>query len=154
MISVMGNTKIITAIAISAIVIALAALIIPYQSHAQSNFQYTGVKREFWLFNSNIPGFNETKMAMPRDVYSMSTMAVNKGDTVVIHFFNTEFEGEDNHSFTILDNAYNINVKVKPGENKTITFNADTVGVFPFICTFHQPTMKGQLIVELPTGNQ
>ena len=120
----MGITKIVIAIAISAVAIALAALIIPYQSHAQSNFHYTGVKREYWLFNSNIPGFNETKMAMPRDVYSMPTIAVNKGDTVVIHFFNTESEGGDHHSFTILDNAYNINVEVNPGENKTITFNA------------------------------
>ena len=147
----MENTKIVIAIAISAVAIALAALIIPYQSHAQSNFHYTGVKREYWLFNSNIPGFNETKMAMPRDVYSMPTIAVNKGDTVVIHFFNTESEGADNHSFTISDNPYNINVILSPGENKTITFNANTAGIFPFICTFHQPTMKGQFIVEPTT---
>jgi plastocyanin len=151
---VIENTKIAIAIAISAIAIAIAALIIPYQSHTQSNIQYTGITREYWLFNSNIPGFNETKMAMPRDVYSMPTMTVNKGDTVVIHFFNTESEGGDNHSFTISDNAYNINVVLHPGENKTITFNADTAGIFPFICTFHQPTMKGHLLVESPTGNQ
>ena len=150
----MENTKIVAAIAISAVAIVLAALIIPYQSHTQSDFHYTGVTREFWLFNSNIPGFNETKMAMPHDVYSMTAIAVNKGDIVVIHFFNTEPQGGDHHSFTISDNAYNINVTLSPGENKTITFNADTAGIFPFICTFHQPTMKGQIIVELPTGNQ
>ncbi|HEV2193347.1 MAG TPA: cupredoxin domain-containing protein [Nitrosopumilaceae archaeon] len=150
----MENTKIVIAIAVSAVVIALVALIITYESQAQSNFHYTGVKREYWLFNSHIPDFNETKMGMPRDVYSMPSITVNKGDTIVIHFFNTESEGGDHHSFTISDNAYNINVALSPGENKTMTFNANTAGIFPFICTFHKPTMKGQLIVELPTGNQ
>ncbi len=149
----MENTKIVMAIAVPAVAIALATLIIPYESHAQSNnFQYTGIKREFWLFNSNIPDFNETKMAMPHDVYSMPSIIVNKGDTVVIHFFNTEPKGGDHHSFTISDNAYNINVEVSPRENKTITFDATTAGIFPFICTFHQPTMKGQLIVEPTTS--
>jgi len=146
------ENKIAIIMAISAVVIALAALIMPYQSHAQSDSHYTGVKREFWLFNSNIPDFNETKMKMPHDLYSMSTIAVNKGDTVVIHFFNTEPQGGDHHSFTILDSAYNINVALSPGEDKTITFNATTTGIFPFICTFHQPVMKGQFIVGLPTG--
>jgi len=152
---VLQNTKIVIALAVSAVVVALAALIIPYESHAQTNnFQYTGIKREFWLFNSNIPDLNETKMGMPHDVFSMSSIIVNKGDTIVIHFFNTEPRGGDHHSFTISDNAYNINEEVNPGENKTITFNANTTGIFPFICTFHQPTMKGQFIVESPISNQ
>jgi len=148
----MKNTKIVMVIAVPAVAIALMVLIIPYESHTQSNnFQYTGIKREFWLFNSNVPEFNETKMVMSHDVYSMPSITVNKGDTVVIHFFNTEPKGGDHHSFTISDNAYNINVEVSPGENKTITFNADTAGIFPFICTFHQPTMRGQFIVDSTT---
>lgn len=134
------------------IISALATLLVYYQSHAQSALQYTGVKREFWLFNSGIPDFNDTKIGMPHDIYSMPTIVVNKGDRVTIHFFNTEPRGGDHHSFTMSDNSYNINVILNPGENKTITFDAITTGVFPFICTFHQPTMKGQFIVELPSN--
>ncbi len=111
---------------------------------------YTGMKREFWLFNSYIPNFNDTKMGMPHDIYSMPLITVFKGDTVVIHFFNTEEAGGDHHSFTIVDKPYDIDVKLGPGENKTITFDANTTGVFTYYCTFHKPTMRGQLVVELP----
>jgi plastocyanin len=76
----------------------------------------------------------------------MPVMAVFKGDKVVIHFFNIEEPGADNHSFTIYK-PYNIDVVVHPRENKTITFVANTTGTFTYLCTFHQPTMMGQLIV-------
>ncbi|MFZ0843712.1 MAG: cupredoxin domain-containing protein [Nitrosotalea sp.] len=68
---------------------------------------------------------------------------------MVIHFFNTEEPGGDNHSFTIYK-PYNIDVILHPGENKTIIFYANTTGIFNYICTFHQPTMTGQLIVQPP----
>jgi plastocyanin len=115
-----------------------------------TNNSYKGVKREFWISDTDIPGFNETQMNMPRDVFSISSMTVTKGDTVVIHFFNIESPGGDNHSFTIWDKPYNLNVVVHPGENKTITFDATTAGVFAYLCTFHQPTMRGQLVVQMP----
>ena len=149
------STKItiITCISIAAIVIAIIAIAVPMKN-TQENVQaaYTGVKREYWLFNSDIPDFNETKMGMPHDVFSMPVISVLKGDTIVIHFFNTEEPSGDHHSFTILDKPYNINVELSPGENKTITFEATTPGVFTYYCTFHQPTMRGQLIVELPSS--
>lgn len=111
---------------------------------------YTGQKKEFWLFNSDIPDFNETSMGMSHDVFSMPTIAVFKGDTVMIHFFNTEGRGGDHHSFTMLA-PYDINTDLSPGENTTITFNANTTGTFTYYCTFHQPTMRGQLIVQPPS---
>ncbi|MFZ1075812.1 MAG: cupredoxin domain-containing protein [Nitrosotalea sp.] len=156
-----SNTTIITLglaiAAITIVIIAVTMLILPTsQATNQNTLQtsntqhYTGEKREFWLFNSEIPGFNETQMGMPHDVYSMPVMAVFKGDKVIIHFFNIEQPGGDNHSFTILDKPYNINVILHPGENKTITFDANTTGTFTYYCTFHYPTMRGQLIVQLP----
>jgi len=148
-----GSTKntIILAIAIAAIIIALIAIMIPLLNAPQVNNQhYRGQTREFWLFNSYIPGFNETEMMMPHDVYSMPAMSVFKGDTIVIHFFNTEEIGGDHHSFTIKDESYNINVELSPGQKKTITFDANTTGIFSYYCTFHQPTMRGQLIVKDP----
>jgi len=150
------NTKIviIASISITAIILALIAIVMPVKN-MQENGQtaYTDVKREFWLFNSDIPEFNDTKMGMPHDVFSMPVISALKGDTIVIHFFNTEDAGGDHHSFTILVKPYEINVELSPGENKTITFDANTTGVFTYYCTFHQPTMRGQLVVELPNSH-
>jgi nitrous oxide reductase len=113
--------------------------------------QYTGVKKEFYLFDTEIPGFNETEMGMPHDIFSMPVIAVYKNDKVVIHFYNIEEPGGDNHSFTIYDKPYNnIDVIVRPGETKNITFIANTTGTFTYLCTFHQPTMRGTLIVQPP----
>ncbi|MGI0102250.1 MAG: cupredoxin domain-containing protein [Nitrosotalea sp.] len=148
-------------ISVAAIAIALIAISMSLLATSQTNSQnmlqtsnnqkhYTGEKREFWMFDSEIPGLNETQMGMPHDIYSMSTMAVFKGDKVIVHFFNIEEPGGDNHSFTILDKPYDINVVVHPGENKTITFDANTTGIFTYYCTFHYPTMRGQLIVQPP----
>ena len=142
---------IIASISIAAITLSLIAIVMPVKN-MQENDQtaYSGVKREFWLFNSDIPKFNDTKMGMPHDTFSMPVISVLKGDTVVIHFFNTEDTGGDHHSFTILDKPYNMNLDPSPNENKTITFDANTTGIFTYYCTFHQPTMRGQLVVELP----
>jgi plastocyanin len=147
------NTKntIIISMSVVAIIIALIAITIPVLNTSQVNNQhYSGEAREFWLFNSNIPDFNETAMGMPHDIYSMPIMSVFKGDLVIIHFFNTEKTSGDHHSFTIKDEPYNINVELGPGQNKTITFDADTTGIFSYYCIFHQPTMRGQLIVHPP----
>ena len=152
---------IIAGISVAAIIVALIAITISLQNTSSTNNQnmlqtnnnqqhYTGEKREFWLFDSNIPDFNETKMGMPHDVYSMQVMNVFKGDKVIIHFFNIEELGGDDHSFTIFDKPYNIDVVVHPGENKTITLDTNMTGIFTYYCTFHQPTMRGQLIVQSP----
>lgn len=144
---------------IAAIAISIAAIFISTQSISHTNSQstlqsavshYQGKKREFWMFDSEIPDLNETQMGMPHDVYSMSNISVYRGDDVVIHFFNVEPQGGDNHSFTIFDKPYDINVVVTPGQNKTITFDANTTGIFSYYCTFHQPTMRGQLLVQAP----
>src|SRR5207302_999613 len=144
------NTTIL-GIAIAAIIISLITITMPLFSASQTDNQhYSGQTREFWLFNSNIPDFNETKMAMPHDVYSMPAISVLKSDTVLIHFFNTEEVGGDHHSFTIKDLPYNINVELSPGQNKTITFNANTTVLYIYNCTFHKPTKRAQLIVSTP----
>jgi hypothetical protein len=156
-----NTTAIILGISIAAIGISITlfAMVMPILTTSQTNNQntlqpnitqpYAGVKKEFYLFDSDIPIFNETEMGMPHDTFSMPVMAVFKNDKVVIHFFNVEEQGGDPHSFTIYK-PYNIDVIVHPRENKTITFIANTTGTFTYLCTFHQPTMTGQLIVQPP----
>jgi plastocyanin len=143
-----GKITVIAIISIVAMALALTTILIPVISASHGESSYLGVKREFWLFNSGIPEFNDTMMGMPHDVYSVQTITVKQGDTVVIHFFNKEPQSGDHHSFTILDQPYKMDIEVNPGENKTITFNANVAGTFTYICTFHQPTMRGQLVVE------
>ena len=154
-----GKNVIISGISVAAIIVAFIAIAISLQNTSPTNNQnmlqtnnnpqhYIGEKKEFWLFDSNIPDFNETKMGMPHDVYNMPVMNVFKGDKVIIHFFNIEELGGDDHSFTIFDKPYHVDVVVHPGENKTITLDTNMTGIFTYYCTFHQPTMRGQLIVQ------
>ena len=76
-------------------------------------------------------------------------LVVNQGDTVLIHFYNTEDEPE-HHNFILT--AYGINVDLAQNQHQDITFTASQAGVFRFYCSYHQPTMNGQLIV-LPTNS-
>ena len=137
----------------AAIIVSLILIAIPTTPVTKVT-KYTGVKREFYMFDSDVPTINETALGMPHDTFSIPSITVMRGDTIVLHFFNVESVSpdSDSHSFTIWDKHYNINIVVKPGETKTITFNATTSGIFPYICTFHQPTMTGQLVVQEPAS--
>ena len=125
------------------------ALAIPalYPSQASLNYNPTPSTKEFVVF-SNVAEFNDTEIGIPHDQFTPSTLIVNKGDTVLIHFYNTEDEPE-NHNFLLT--AYGVSVDLAQGEHQDITFVADQAGVFSFYCSYHQPTMNGQLIV-LPTS--
>lgn len=103
--------------------------------------------RTFYLENSEIDDLNQTKLGIPPDVFSLPQMAVEQGDNAIIHFYNLEDLGGDNHSFTLIDGPYNINKELAPQKNATITFNANQTGIFKYICVYHPPTMTGQLVV-------
>ena len=99
--------------------------------------------REFWVFTVILP-FNDTP-STPHDYFAPDRMTVNQGDTVTIHFFNTE-EVPENHTFT-MEAPYTMNHVVP--YNSTVTFSlvAGTAGIFPYRCLYHQPTMTGWLVV-------
>ncbi|HYA83495.1 MAG TPA: cupredoxin domain-containing protein [Candidatus Bathyarchaeia archaeon] len=107
-----------------------------------------GNKKSFYLFTDEIEGINETKLGMPADYYIPSIFVANKGDSITMHFYN--LDADDRHTFTI-GAPYNINEDVAPQHNATFTFKAGNEGVFRFYCTYHQPTMTGQLIVLPPS---
>jgi len=100
--------------------------------------------REFWVFSIVLP-FNDTMVGVPHDYFAPDRITVNKGDTVTIHFVNTEEEPEP-HTFTMAD-PYAVNKDLNAGESATFTFVASVAGIFPYRCTYHQPTMTGYLIV-------
>lgn len=144
--------KIALLISITSIIIVVSyvtsTLISNTSAHVVSS--YVGVKRDIFLFTSEMAEFNETRMGMPKDTFTPDTISVYKGDTLVIHFFNAEAEGGDKHSFTIYSKPYNVNTVLDPGQNKTITIDANTTGIYQYICTFHPPTMTGHLVVLEP----
>jgi len=102
------------------------------------------VNRTFYLFNSHVPDANETKLGIPTDLFTPSSITVNKGDIVTIHFYNVENEP---HTFTI-NLPYNIDKNVLPEQNTTIVFEASYNGIYQYYCKYHLPTMVGQLIVK------
>jgi len=124
----------------------------PFQNaQAVNPYSYKGVTREFYLTNMDNAKINETTSGLPPDIFNIPEMTVKKGDTVAIHFYNVEPVVDDRHSFTILEGPYVTNSVLDGGQNKTITFTANQTGIFTYICTFHPPSMRGQLVVTLPT---
>jgi plastocyanin len=110
-------------------------------------FLGASTNKTIYLFTSEHEDVNETQLLIPPDSFSPSEIAVNKGDTVNIVFYNVEKPPNgDRHSFTI-GAPYNIDKDLAPGQHSMITFKATEDGAFEFFCKYHQPTMRGELVV-------
>lgn len=143
-------STIVLAISLIAIILASASigLFLMTPAPAKTGYHPTPHTRDFYLVTSVID-FDETEAGIPHDIFSAKAITVNQGDKVIVHFINTEPVSEDErHTFTIP--AYNIDVDLAPGQKQDIEFTATEAGIFDFICTYHLPTMQGQLVV-LPT---
>jgi nitrous oxide reductase len=106
---------------------------------------FTGNKT-FYLFSSENEGINETKLGIPGDTYNLHTMVVQKGDNVIVHFYNLEIDENERHSFTI-GAPYKIDSDLAGNEHAVIKFKADHEGIFQYYCKYHPITMTGQLVV-------
>ncbi len=110
--------------------------------------KYAGTTREFHIFSVVDENIDEEKLGIPPDQFSQTQITVRKGDTVKIHFYNLEpVETQEVHSFTIPDGPYKMDHKVNAGDHLVIEFVADQRGIWEYMCTEHQPTMRGQLVV-------
>jgi plastocyanin len=108
--------------------------------------------KTFYVFSEEVE-LNETAAGVPGDIYSLPVIVVNRGDSVTVHFYNTEPTEEETverHSFTIDAQPYSVNTDTAPGESGNATFTADQEGIFPYYCIYHLPTMTGQLVVLPP----
>jgi hypothetical protein len=110
-------------------------------------FQYQApTTREYFLFNSSVD-LNESLYPFIHDTFFPDHLTANRGDTIVIHYINTESPPQgDRHSFT-MNAPYAVNQIVYPGGNANFTFTVNLPGVFRYYCIFHQPTMRGYLTV-------
>jgi plastocyanin len=160
-----------TSIAIIAIVAALASLgvvmlrggagTIPLQQVAvaqqQNNTTTTTTtqsimpassNKTFYIFSEEVEGVNETAARIAGDIYSLPVIEVNKGDSVTVHFYNTEEpETNERHALKIDAQPYSVNIDIAAGESGNATFTADQEGIFPYYCIYHLPTMTGELVV-------
>ena len=153
--SASGNSKL-TGTSIAAIAIALVAVsvasysltnIATFDDKDEDDERYVPQTREMWLFTQVDEHIDEDKFSIPPDQFSHDSIVVNKGDNVKIHFYNLEpVETQEHHTFTIRS-PYDINHDINAGEEASIVFTATESGIFDYLCTYHQPTMRGQLIV-------
>jgi plastocyanin len=79
-------------------------------------------------------------------VFDPSQIVVYEGDQVTLNIL-----GVNGRVHDISVNGYVEQFELHRGELKTVTFTADRAGTIEFICSIHQPTMHGQIMV-LPRG--
>ena len=144
------STKLV-GLSIAAIVIAIVAIFVASFSimdESTGNINsYNPQTRDIYLFSQVDENIDEDKFGIPPDQFSLGSIVVNKGDTVRIHFTNLEpVETQEHHTFT-LSGPYNIDADINAGEDTIIEFSATEAGVFEYVCTYHEPTMTGQLVV-------
>jgi plastocyanin len=140
------RNTIITAVLLSALVGSVTGLGVSYLAHPIPAAQ----TRNFYLFAVD-QSFNSTLAAGLKADYDFSTnvITINKGDTLVIHFYNPT---DKPHTFT-MTSPY-ANDIVLPAmtssliSSANVTISATQAGIFPFYCRFHLPSMSGSLVVQ------
>ena len=145
---------VIAAVLISAIVGSVSGLATNYLTRTSPSPE----NREFYLFARDLSfHFNQTSGAnrLTSDyIYSSNYIIVNKGDNLVIHFYNPT---DEPHSFTMAA-PYTNNATLPEGPTDTslsdpipdvtIAITANQAGTFLFHCVFHPPQMRGWVIVQ------
>lgn len=141
----------IAAIAIAIAAIVLVAILLTSTSRIGLELgeekPYTPQTREILLFTHVDESIEEEKAGIPPDQYAPTEIVVKEGDKIRIHFYNLEpVESQEHHTFTMRA-PYEMHYDINAGEDVVIEFTAKEEGVFDYYCTYHQPTMRGQLIV-------
>jgi plastocyanin len=141
-------------ISIAAIVIAAISVVIASASLSSVDMDdeeeleiYNPQTREMFLFTQVDEDIEEDAFEIPPDQFNPTQIIAKEGDRVKIHFFNLEpVETQEHHTFS-MSAPYEMNYDVNAGEDVVIEFTATESGVFDYFCTYHQPTMRGQLII-------
>jgi plastocyanin len=161
----MAIIAIIAALAVLGIAIVVTVVTIPQKQQQQALAQQqqnntttttattqsimpASSNKTFYIFSEEVEGVNETAARIAGDIYSLPVIEVNKGDSVTVHFYNTEEpETNERHAFKIDAQPYSVNIDIAAGESGNATFTADQEGIFPYYCIYHLPTMTGELVV-------
>jgi plastocyanin len=140
------RNTIIAAVLLSIAVAGVTGLGVTYALHPAPAPQ----TRNFYMFavDQGFPAANTTGLKADYG-FSAMTMTVNRGDTLIIHFYNPTDQA---HSFT-MGSPYTEDVVLPAMTNTKIstantTIIANTAGIFHYTCDFHGPSMAGDLIVQ------
>ena len=110
----------------------------------------TAQTRNFYLFAVD-QSFNSTLATGLKADYDFSAnvITINRGDTLVIHFYNPT---DKPHTFTMSSPYANDIVLPAMTSNlissANITISGTQAGIFSFYCRFHTPSMSGSLVVQ------
>jgi plastocyanin len=107
-----------------------------------NNPAFAQEQRTFYLFPIEIE--DAEKFKLMTDTFSVKTMVAKKGDNVTINYYNPE--ATEPHNFVLM-NPYNITKDLPGNQHTKISFIADKEGIYQYECTYHMPTMTGQLVV-------
>jgi plastocyanin len=140
------RNTVIAAVLLSALVGSVTGLGAWYLAHPSPASQ----TRNFYLFAVD-QSFNATLATGLKADYDFSAnvITVNKGDALVIHFYNPT---DKPHTFTMTSPYANDIVlpAMTSGliSSANVTISATQAGIFPFYCRFHLPSMSGSLVVQ------
>ena len=140
------RSTLVVAVLLSAAVAGVVGLGVTYGLHPAPAPQ----TRDFYMFavDQSFPAGNTTGLKADY-AFSSMTITVNKGDTLIIHFYNPTDQA---HTFT-MSSPYANNVML-PAMTSTyistqnLTIVANQAGIFPYTCNFHGPSMSGALVVQ------
>src|SRR6266702_4175202 len=146
MVTLSPRNTIIVAVLLSAVVGSVTGLGASYIAHTSPTAQ----TRNFYLFAVDQSFNSSVATGLKADYdFSANVITVNKGDTLVIHFYNPTDEA---HTFT-MSSPYTSDV-VLPAitinliSSANITITATQAGIFHYYCRFHAPSMSGNLVVQ------
>ena len=135
-----------TAVLLSALVAGITGLGVSYAYRPLPAAQ----TRDFYLFAVDQSFNSSLATGLKADYdFSANVITVNKGDTLMIHFYNPTDEA---HTFT-MGSPYTSDV-VLPAmtssliSSANITITATQAGIFHYYCRFHGPSMSGNLVVQ------
>lgn len=75
----------------------------------------------------------EIFMTVMRSRITPDIIEVTEGDEVTMHITNIETAKDATHGFVL--GGQDMSLSLEPGECETVTFTADTTGVYPYYCT-------------------
>ena len=114
------------------------------EENINNNNNTNSSSRTFYLFPEEIEGLEEEIFKIPHDSFSLKTIVAKKGDSITVNFYN--IEAVERHNF-VLNQPYNIIQDLTGGQNVTFSFIANKEGIYEYQCSYHLPTMTGQLLV-------
>jgi plastocyanin len=115
------------------------------KENINNNNNTNSSSRSFYLFPEEIEDLEEEFFKIPHDSFSLKTMVAKKGDNITVNFYNTE--ANERHNFVLINQPYNIIQDLAGGQNATFSFIAAKEGIYEYQCSYHLPTMTGQLVV-------